>query len=362
VRTLVNLRSVGLGFNPERVVLFSIDAPRARYTGSARRALFDRLDQAIGAISGVESASVSEQPLLSGGSSRTGVGPDGRPPEPRDEAWVNDVGRHFFQTMGIPILAGRSFDDRDHGTSAPVVVVNRQFAKMFFPSQNPVGRSLRNNGVVYEIVGVCGDTPFGRLRDAIPPTFYRHFAQPQNREAGAATFQVRTSAGQAALMTSVRGAIAGIDKDLPVFDVRTQTEQIDSLLSRERLFMALTTGFGSLALVLASIGIYGQLAQGVSRRTNEIGVRLALGAARRDVLVMILREGSSLAVLGAVLGVVAAAMLSRYVSAMLFGIAPADPLTFCGAVAVTMLVALLAGWIPARRASRLDPMAALRHE
>jgi len=160
----------------------------------------------------------------------------------------------------------------------------------------------------------------------------------------------------------VRAAVAGIDKDLPVFDVRTETQQIDALLSRERLFMALTTGFGLLALVLASIGIYGQLAQGVSRRTNEIGVRLALGAARRDVLVMILREASSLAGLGAVIGVVAAALLSRYVRTMLFGIAPADPVTFGGAVAVTMVVALLAGWIPARRASRLDPMAALRHE
>ena len=244
VRTLWNLRGVGLGFNPERVVLFTIDAPRARYTGAARRTLFDRLDQAIGAIPGVEAASVSEVPLLSGGSSTTRVGPDGREPEPKDDAWVNDVGRRFFETMGIPILAGRAFDQRDHGTSSPVVVVNRQFANKFFPYQNPVGRSLRNNGVVYEIVGVCGDTPFGRLRDAIPPTFYRHFAQPQSREAGAATFQVRTPAGEAALMNSVRAAVAGIDKDLPVFDVRTQTEQIDSLLSRERLSMALTTGSG----------------------------------------------------------------------------------------------------------------------
>jgi predicted lysophospholipase L1 biosynthesis ABC-type transport system permease subunit len=259
-------------------------------------------------------------------------------------------------------VAGRSFDARDHGSSTPVTVVNRQFVNKFFPNQNPVGRSLRNNGVVYEVVGVCGDTPFGKLRDAIPPTFYRHFAQPQSREAGAANFQVRTPAGEAALMNRVRATVAGIDKDLPVFDVRTQAAQIDSLLSRERLFMALTTGFGLLALVLASIGIYGQLAQGVSRRTNEIGVRLALGAARRDVLVMILREASSLAALGAVIGVVAAALLSRYVQTMLFGIAPADPVTFCGAVAVTMFVALLAGWIPARRASRLDPMAALRHE
>ncbi len=163
-------------------------------------------------------------------------------------------------------------------------------------------------------------------------------------------------------MTAVRAVVAGIDRDLPVFNVRTQTEQIDALLSREWLFLALTSGVGLLALVLASIGIYGVLAQGVSRRTNEIGVRLALGASRRDVLVMILREASSLAALGAVIGVVTAALLSRYVRTMLFGVTPGDPATFVGAVVAMMLVALLAGWIPARRASRLDPMAALRHE
>jgi predicted permease len=324
--------------------------------------LFERLGETFGAIPGVEAASLSETPLLSGGSSKTRVGPNGRQPEPKDDAWVNDVGRRFFETMGIPILMGRPFDTRDNGTSPPVVVVNRQFMKEFFPNESPIGRTLRNNGVLYEVVGVCGDTPFGRLRDPIPPTFYRYFAQPQSREAGAATFEVRTAAGEAALMSSVRGVVARIDRDLPVFDVRTQVEQVDALLSRERLFVALTTAFGALALVLASIGIYGLLAQGVSRRTNEIGIRLALGAARKTVLVMILREASSLAALGAVIGVVVAALLSRYVRAMLFGVTPADPATFCGAVAVVACVALLAAWIPARRASRLDPIAALRHE
>jgi predicted permease len=362
VRTLANLRAVGLGFQPEHVMLFTIDAPRARYAGAARRALFQRLDEAIGAVPGVESASVSEMPLLSGSSSRTRVGPDGRPPEPKDDAWVNDVGRRFFETMGIPILAGRPFDARDHGTSAPVVIVNRQFVKDFFQNQSPVGRSLSNNNLVYEIVGVCGDTPFGRLRDPIPPTFYRLFAQPQSREAGAATFEIRTAALDPSVMSRVREAVQNIDKDLPVFAVHTQTEQIDSLLSRERLFVALTLGFGLVALVLASIGIYGLFAQSVSRRTNEIGVRLALGAPRTDVLVMVLREAFSLAVVGAVLGAVAAAALSRYVRAMLFGITPSDPVAFGGAVAAMMGVALLAAWIPARRASRLDPMAALRHE
>jgi ABC-type antimicrobial peptide transport system permease subunit len=176
------------------------------------------------------------------------------------------------------------------------------------------------------------------------------------------TFEVRTAASETAIMASVRAAVRAIDKDLPVFDVRSQTAQIDAVLARERMFVALASAFGVLALVLASIGIYGLMAHGVSRRTNEIGIRIALGAERRDVLVMILREVSSLAVLGTAIGVAGALALSRYIRAMLFGVTPADPVTICGAVAAMMIVAVLAGWLPARKASQLDPMIALRHE
>jgi predicted permease len=360
VRTLSNLRSVSLGFRPERVVLFTMDPPRARYVSHARKALFERLDQAIGAIPGVDAASLSESALLSGGSSQTRVGPDGRTPGPKDEAFVNNVGSRFFETMGIPIVVGRSFDEHDRESSPPVAVVNQRFVREFFPNGNPIGRTIRNGNLLYEIVGVCGDTPFGRIRAPIPPTFYRHFTQ--TGEPGQMTFEVRTAASETAIMSSVRAAVRAIDKDLPLFDVRTQTQQIDALLGRERLFVALTSAFGVLALVLASIGIYGLMAHGVSRRTNEIGIRIALGAGRRDVLVMILREVAAITALGAGIGIVAAASLSRYVRAMLFGITPADPATIGGAVAAMMLVALAAGWFPARRAARLDPMTALRHE
>ncbi|HMF59105.1 MAG TPA: ABC transporter permease [Vicinamibacterales bacterium] len=359
VRTLSNLRAITIGFQPEHVVLFTIDPPRSRYAGPARKALFERLDDAIGSIAGVEAASVSQWPLLSGINPRTRVGPNGRTPGPADEASFNNVGRRFFETMGIPILIGRPFDGTDRESSPPVAVVNERFVKEFFPDGDPIGRTIRSNDRLYAIIGVSGDTPYA-LRASVPPTFYRSFTQAD--EPGSMTFAVRTTASGSMVMNSVRAVVRGIDKTLPVFDVRTQTEQIDALLSRERLFVALTSAFGALALALASIGIYGVMAHGVSRRTSEIGLRIALGAERRDVLVMVLREASAIAAIGAAIGAATAVALSRSIRAMLFGITPTDPLTIGGAVVAMMVVALVAGWVPAWKASRLDPMTALRHE
>jgi len=360
VRTLWNLRSVDVGFRAERIVLFTIDPPRAKYAGSARKALFVRLHEQIAAIGGVEAASLSEGPLLAGGSSRTRIGPDGRRPGPKDEAWVNDVGNSFFETMGIPIVAGRGFTAHDGETSPPVVVVSERFVREFFPNQNPIGRTIRNGDKAFQIVGVSGDIRFGSARAPAPPLFYRHFTQAG--EPGARTFEVRSSLALPALMNSVRQSVGDVDRDLPIFDVRTQEQQIDATYARERLFVALTLAFGTLALVLASIGIYGTVAHNVARRTSEIGIRLALGADRQQVRLMILRNASSPAALGAVIGLVAAALLTRYVQTMLFGVQPLDPVTLALAVTVMLGVAVLAGWLPARRASRLDPMVALRHE
>ncbi len=361
VRTLWNLRSVEIGFRPERIVLFTIDPPRAKYAGSARKTLFLKLHDAVAALPGVEAASLSESPLLAGGSSRTRVGVDGRPPGPNDEASVNDVGAQFFETMGIPIIAGRSFDAHDRESSTPVTVVSERFVKQFVPDHDPIGRTVRNNDILYQIVGVSGDVRFTRARTPPPPIFYRHFAQAAN-EPGSMTFEVRSAMDGGAIVNSVRQAVRGIDRDLPIFNVRTQTAQIDATLARERLFVMLTLAFGALAVVLAAVGIYGTVAHSVVRRTSEIGLRLALGADRRQVRFMVLREASSPAAVGAVIGLAAAAVLTRYVRAMLFGVAPLDPVTLTAATTVMLVVAVVAGWLPARRASRLDPMEALRHE
>jgi predicted permease len=362
VRTLWNLRSSDIGFQPERVLLLTVDPPRVRYPGEQRNSFLEEIHRRISAIPGVESATLSSDLLVGGGSSRSGVDPDGKNPELRRIAWVNDVGYGFFETMGIPILYGRSFNQGDRATSQAVAIVNQQFVREFFPDENPLGRTFRNVDRVLQIVGISGDVRYDNLRRPFPPTFYRVYLQRDGDDLGPMTFEVRTAASQESVVSAIRQAVRSIDKDLPVFDIRTQNEQITATLSQERLFVALTTAFAGLALVLACIGIYGIMANGVARRTNEIGIRLALGAQRKRVLMMILREVALLAVIGSAIGVAAAAGLTRYIQSMLFGVQPIDPVTIVGAVLLMLLVALLAGWLPARRASRLEPMAALRHE
>ena len=360
LRTLWNLRSADLGFEPRRIVLFTVDPPRTRYAGTDRTSLFSRLEAEIARLPGVESVSLSSEALVAQGSSQTRVRPLGRAAAGEPErAWVNEVGSAFFETMGIPILYGRALGAHDRAGSLHVAVVNQQFARQFFPDENPLGRRFVSGNHEYEIVGVSGDARYDRVNRPMPPTFYRPFAQ--ENDLNAMTFEVRTPLSVASLRRSVQGAVARVDRDLPVFDVRTQVEQIDATLSQQRLFAVLTSAFGLLALVLASVGIYGVIAASVASRTAEIGVRMALGAASRQVLTMVLRETVGLAMLGIVVGVVAAAGLARYIAGFLYGVTPFDPVTAALVVALMLCVALLAGWWPARLAAALNPVQALRH-
>jgi ABC-type antimicrobial peptide transport system permease subunit len=238
--------------------------------------------------------------------------------------------------------------------------VNQQFVRQYLKDDYPIGRSFKRNDDTFQIVGVCGDVHFTGTREAPPPTWYPLAAQMDDVEW--MTYEVRSAMSVSALTPLIREAVRTVDSDVPVFDIHTQTQQIDSTMTNERLFVALTTAFGVLALILSSVGIYGIMAQNVSRRTSEFGVRLALGASRVDVLSMVLREASLLAVIGIVLGTAAALGLSRYIQSMLFGLTQYDPVAIGGAIVTMLVVAVLAGWAPARRACRLDPMAALRHE
>lgn len=361
IRTLVNLQSADLGFNPARVLLFTIDPPRTRYKSEQSVALFERIQEKIAALPSVQSVSLSAAALVANNRSRTSVSPKGSGARPGEgqTAWRNTVGPDFFHTMEIPILYGRSFNAHDRSNSPRVAIVNQEFVRQFFSSTNPLGKVFGND-TEYQIIGVCGNAKYSDIRSTVPPTFYLPYTQIA--ELGPMTFEVKTAAGQAGMVKAIREAVRSVDKDLPVSDVRTQTEQIDATISNERAFAALSSGLGLLALILAAVGIYGVIAYSVARRTGEIGIRMALGAQRGQVLRMILRESLFLAVAGVVAGLMVAICLTRYVTGMLYGLKPYDPMTIAGAVLAIVAVALFAACWPARRASRLDPMVALRHE
>ena len=366
VQTLSRLGNAQLGFRQDNLILFDVEPPQTRYRGPATLSLYGQLEQKLSAVPGVQSVTVVRTPLISGNVSFRTIVPAGtqRKPDDNPSAEFNNVGETFFSMFRIPILAGRGFSASDTETSRKVAVVNESFAKKYYPGLNPVGRTFEagfRQPYTVEIVGVCGDAKYDSVRKNPEPLFFLPWRQETNG-IGGVTFAVKTRAGTAAILPSVRRVVASVDSDLPLLDVRTQDEQIAASLQKERIFANLTGGFGVLALVLASIGIYGLMAYSVSRRTNEIGIRMALGAQPRRVLQMVLGEASWMVAIGVVAGIAGALALGRVIAAMLYGLKPWDPATFALAGALLILVALGASWIPARRAAGVNPMKALRHE
>jgi predicted permease len=366
VQTLVRLVKAPLGFQPHNVLLFSLQLPETKYPGAASLRVLQQIEGRLGALPGVRSVTVTTVPLMSGNASTQTFVPAGQHyrREDRPQVLENGVGDDFFRTFGISIVAGRGFNQGDTTTSQKVIVVNESLVKRFFPDRNPIGTTVMagwTRPFPVEIVGVCADTKYYSLRKAVEPTAY----MPYTQRAGGLTeptFAVATSLAGEAMLPSVRDAVASMDRNLPVLDVRTQDEQIAASLEQPRMFADLTAGFGALALVLASIGIYGIMAYSVSRRTNEIGLRLALGAEPGRVLRMVLGEASLMVGSGVMAGVAAALGLGRAVASMLYGLKAWDPATYAVAGGVLIAVALGASWIPARRAAGVDPMRALRHE
>jgi predicted permease len=366
VRTLMRLESEGLGIRSHNLLLFSVELPETRYPKAASTPVLQRLEERVTAVPGVEAATLTYVPLISGNAEGHTFIPQGqqRKAEGNPSALVNRVGANFFSTYGIRIVAGRGFDGRDTQSSRKVTVVNESLAKKYFPNGNPVGKTFEegvDHPITYEIVGVCTDAKYYRVRKDAEPTYYAPYSQMDDG-LHEATFAIRTSLAGEAILPALRDAVRHVDPNLPMLDVRTQDEQIAANLRQERIFAGLTSGFGVLALALACVGVYGVMAYSVSRRTSEIGIRLALGAARRQVLAMVLREASWLSAVGIGAGLAAALLLARVVKSMLYGIAPDDPLTLVGGALVLMGAALAAGWIPARRAAGVEPMVALRHE
>ena len=366
VRTLVKLVKEPLGFQSHHVLLFSLQLPQAKYQGVASLRLVRRIEDRLAALPGARSVTLMTVPLISGNVSSLTFVPEGQhyPRESRPAVLENTVGDDFFRTFGIRILSGRGFNRGDTPTSRKVIVVNESVVKKFFPDRNPIGTTVYagwNRPYPVEIVGVCADAKYNAVRERVQPTAY----MPYSQRAGGLTelnFAVSTSLAGETILPSVREAIASLDRDVPVLDVRTQDQQIAASLQQSRIFAELTAGFGLLALFLGCIGIYGITAYSVSRRTNEIGIRMALGAQRGRVQRMVLGEASWIAGIGVVAGLGGAVALGRLIASMLYGLKAWDPATLAGAAALLALVALAASWLPARRAAKLDPMKALRHE
>jgi predicted permease len=365
VRTLMNLNGSHLGFRPDGILLFDLQPPRTRYAEPKDLAFYHRVEERLRAVPGVDAVTLSDITLISNSTSDTDFTPDGLPKKPTEEeqsANVMSVGKAFFSTMGIRIIAGRAFNETDTETSPLVAIVNQRLVQEFFPSNiNPIGRTFTQDKQHITIVGIAGDAKYNSLRDDPPATFYLPYRQQLSGKQSM-TYEISTRMKPAAIVPSLRNAVASVDKDVPLLDVRTQQEQIDDTTREERIFASLTSGFGVLALILACIGIYGIMAYAISRRTNEIGIRMALGAQPGRVLRMVLREAWWMALIGVVAGLGAALAMGRLIGSMLFGLKPWDPATLGIAALLLVAVALAASWVPARRAAGVEPMEALRHE
>jgi predicted permease len=378
VRTLLNLQRVDPGFNTQNLLLFGVEPGLIGYKDEKLRQLYQQISERLESVPGVQAVTFSRMPLLAFGSSSSSVflrealsqTPDseGRI-KPSGDGYRHTVRENFLEAMGIPLLQGRTLGPQDTTSSPRVVVVNQTFANQFFPNQNPIGKRFTLDPAKpdeIEIVGLCKDAKYTSQRDDIPPTIYGSYRQ--ERPLPDATFEVRTTGDPAAAIASVRSVMREIDPNLPILSVKTQVEQADEALRMERLFAKLVTLFALVAQQLAAIGLFGVLAYMVSQRTHEIGIRMALGASRANVLKMIVQQGMVLVVLGVALGLVGAYVLTKYLeswvglSKMLFGVKVSDPLTY-GVIAILLtIVAFIACYIPARRATKVDPLVALRYE
>ena len=374
LRTLAGLNAIQVGFRTDHLILSEIDPPPFHYPAGQDILLHQRLERALSAVPGVDAVSPAANSYLSEDLSLTDFLPEGvsYDKSKSQEETYNVVGNRFFATLGIPMIAGRAFGEQDTATSPKVGVINQSLARLRFPGQNPIGKRFTVNGHDsdghggklatdwIEIVGVCGDTRYMNLRDAPPPQFFLPYVQQS--EVGGMDYEIHTQIAPEVIAPLLQRVVQQVDPNLPLAYVRTQEQQIQVDLQQERVFVTLTSGFGVLALALACVGIYGIMAYSVANRRNEIGIRMALGAQPAQVRRMILGESAWMAAVGIAAGVAVALPLTRLVKSMLYGIEPWDPGTLVGGVLILMAVALAAGWIPARRAARVQPMDALRHE
>jgi predicted permease len=372
-RSLYNLKTLEVGFNTEDLISFHVDPSLNGYDQPRIKRFYDQLLQDIRQLPGVQSASLAQVAALTGSASSRTVQVLGYETKPDENMnpWTNEVAPDYFRTMRMPLVAGREFNERDADGAPLVAIVNESFAKYFFGDSNPIGkrfgfRAMNNPGAL-EIVGVVKDALYADMRQGTTeenetPRF-AYIPFQQSTELNEMTVYVRTSGVASGTMPELlRQAVRRADPAMPVFEMQSMEQTVDEALFNERMLALLSGSFGLLATVLAAIGLYGVMSYTVSRRTREIGIRIALGAERIAVVWLVLREVAILMVIGIAAGVPGALALSRLVRSQLFGIEPSDPVTFTIAAVTLALVGLAAGYIPARRAASVQPVLALRYE
>ncbi|HET7221515.1 MAG TPA: ABC transporter permease [Vicinamibacterales bacterium] len=364
-RSLFNLRGVDTGFPIDNLLTFSLDPSLSGYTQERSLALFDQVQQALAGVTGVRSVSMSEIGAFTGNVWGMTVKVDGYQ-QKEDENMnpnVDGIGPDYFAALGVPLVAGREFTERDTAAAPKVAIINETMAKYFFADRNPIGRRFgfgRGSATDIEIVGVVNDIRTTQMNEKPPRFVYIPYRQDQS--VTQLTYVVRIAGDSAAAASSVRQAVQRIDPNLPIFDMKAMAAQVSESLYVQRMVAALSVAFGALATLLAAIGLYGVMSYVVARRTREIGIRMALGAERGGVLWLVLKEVAILAIAGVAIGLAGAFYLTKRIESQLFGLSPHDPLTLAAAVAVLVAVAFLAGLVPARRATAIDPLIALRTE
>ena len=363
IRSLVHLQNVSPGFDANNVLTMRINLPEEKYASPEKpRSFFEQLETRINGLPGVESVGMISELPLTGQLNDMPYTVEGRPPASRDQGFDDDfrrVNTQYFQAMHIPLLRGRNFTKQEVATSAKVVVISDLLAKQVFPNEESIGHRLvmGMSGQPFEIIGVVGDIRHSALESQPAPAMYM-----PTQEGPSTNLVIRAQGDPANLATAVRREVKAIDPDQPVAAVKTMDEWLTTSVSAPRYRTSLLGLFALVALILASTGIYGVMSYSVAQRTHEIGVRMALGAGRFHVLKLVVRQGMGLVGIGVACGLLGAVALTRVLSSLLFQVTPKDPLTFTAVAVFLTLVALVACYIPARRATKVDPLVALRYE
>lgn len=365
VRSFITLANKELGFSPDNVLVVELGTARTGTDSAARLVMYQRMVNAVRELPGVSQAAMSSITPLSGSNSTRVMSFPGRPelPERERRVWMNVVTRDWFNTVGMPLAAGRAFDERDHIGSGRSVVVNEAFVRKFFAGTSPIGMSIVEQPTSYadprpmEIIGVVRDAVYRSLREPVPPTMY--WSMEQMIRPPGVVFMMARATGTAVVSARIQAAILDVNQDVTTV-ARPFVDVVDAALSRERLVARLSSFFGLLALLLAALGLYGTTSYAVTRRHTELGIRMALGTAPRQIATLVLSSVARLLVIGLVAGGVVAWWASRFIESMLYELDAHDLPTRVGAAMVLAVVALLAGWLPARRAARIDPAQVLR--